>query len=466
MTRPYLQQKIENEKRLLEEIKAKKAVLTALPPRCTFEHSFRCNYNCKKCGYSSLSRGKDFTAIHAAEWDSAVLERIVDELFPTMKYVESTLLGEPFLSPQFEHLMELCRKYGVYYRPTTNASLLTEDKLPIINGVVDWLKCSFDAHTEELYKKLYLNDNYHTVIKNLKRFSEARVNMDPYPWFRVGLVLMRSNLPYLKEYADFVFNELKVDDMEIMALNYANEEMLDEFYWDIPEEVNKAIDDLIDHCIKNKYRLRLAFTRMPRRDGTWIGGVTSTMRSKEIAESQPKADNTPKHPYSDDVLKGDIFGNREQMEDGYIWTNDMRISSLKANDGSTVGVCELFTRPFLKPPTKERLVEDWIKYESCGSCSTFVFGNLLKNSFKDLYNGPMMQEVRKFLYNKYSINRENWMTPCKHCLCIDQIYLYENNGQPNVGKRYFPGDNLYETSCKNSTGKRILQYIQKTVKKF
>lgn len=361
-----------------------------------------------------------------------------------MKYVESTLLGEPFLSPQFGRVMEFCRKYGVYYRPTTNASLLTEDKLPLIDGVVDWLKCSFDGHTEELYKKLYLNDNYHKVIKNLKRFSEARVNMDPYPWFRVGLVLMRSNLPYLKEYADFVFNELKVDDMEIMALNYANDEMLDEFYWDIPEEVNKALDDLIDHCIKNKYRLRLAFARMPRKDGTWIDGVTSKMRSREIAETQPKADNVPKHPYSDDVLQGDIFGNREQMEEGYIWTNDMRVSSIKANDGSTIGVCELFTRPFLKPPTKERLTEDWIKYESCGSCSTFVFGNLLKSSFKDLYNGPMIQDVRKFLYSKYSINRDKWMIPCKYCLCIDQIYSYESNGQPNAGKRFFSGDNLYE----------------------
>ncbi len=57
MSRPNIALKEENEKRLLSEIKAKKSVLTALPPRCTFELSWRCNYNCKKCRYSSLGEG-------------------------------------------------------------------------------------------------------------------------------------------------------------------------------------------------------------------------------------------------------------------------------------------------------------------------------------------------------------------------------------------------------------------------
>ena len=234
MNRPYLLEKQENEKMLIREIKLKKTVLTALPPRCTFEHSWRCNYRCKKCGYSSLSRGNDFSAAEMPEWEWADIERLAQELFPTMRYVESTLLGEPFLSTQFHALMNTLRKYGVYYRPTTNGSLLTSDVCESINGVVDWLKCSFDAHTAPLYEKLYLNSNFNRVISNLKQFSLARSRMTPYPWFRVGLVLMRSNLESLRDYADFVFQELGVDDMELMALNYANPEMSDEFYWDIP----------------------------------------------------------------------------------------------------------------------------------------------------------------------------------------------------------------------------------------
>ncbi len=443
MVRPYLELKRENEKKLLSEIKAKKLVFSAMPPRCTFELSWRCNYNCKKCTYSSLTRGKSFSAANFPEWEWEDVQRIADEVFPTMRYTESTLLGEPLLSPKFKDLMALYRKYGVYYRPTTNASLLTEDKLEILGGVIDWLKVSIDAHTYKLYEALHLNGLFNKVKENLKRFSRSREHMDPYPWFRAGLVLMRANLPHLKDYADFVFQELGVDDMEIMALNYANEEMVDEFLWDMPEEVNRKLDELIEYCIDKKYRLRLAFTRMPRRDGTWID-QTSMERSKEIERTQPGADNSGYERYSEEVRNGDIFGNREQLEEGYIWTNDLRKTRIKADDGTFIGVCEFFTRPFFKPPTKERDGKDWIKYESCGSCSTFVFGNLKEQSFRSLYNSPMVQEVRNFLYNKYSLPRSEWMVPCRNCLCVDQIYREESNGRANVGRRFFPGDDLYE----------------------
>jgi MoaA/NifB/PqqE/SkfB family radical SAM enzyme len=442
MARPYLQHKIYNEKLLLAEIKGKKAVLTAMPPRCTFELSWRCNYRCKKCTYSSLEMGSDFSAVEFPEWEWETVESIAEQVFPTMRYTESTLLGEPFLSPMFKNLMDLYRRYGVYYRPTTNGSLLTDEKIESISGVTDWLKCSFDGYTDEIYRNLHLNGNFNTVVKNLKNFSKSREYMDPYPWFRVGLVLMRTNLFHLREYADFVFQELGVDDMEIMCLNYSNEPMIDEFYWDIPDQVNRIMDELVDHCIKNKYRLRLAFTRMPREDGSWID-MSSEERSGEIAQMQPKADNSGYEKYSDEVREGDIFGNKEQLEDGYVWSNDMRISRIRADDGSHVGVCEFFTRPFFKPPTREHDGQDWIKFESCGSCSTYVFGNLRENSFAELYNSPMIQDVRQFLYEKYDKPRNQWMVPCKNCLCVDQIYSFNSNGRPNVGLRFFPGDDLY-----------------------
>lgn len=442
-TRPFLEQKRRNEALLLQEIREKRTTLTARPPRCTFEHSWRCNYRCKKCAYSSLTRGETFSAAQLAEWAPDDLRRLAEELFPTMTYVESTLLGEPFLSPQFKALMGLCRDYGVYYRPTTNASLLTEEVFPHINGVVDWLKCSFDAHTPELYQRLYLNNQFTRVVKNLKAFSAARRQMTPYPWFRVGLVMMRSNLLSLREYADFVFGELGVDDMEVMALNYSNDEMLDEFYWDIPDVVNREIDALANHAVTHGYRVRLPFFRMPRQDGSWIDGETSAVVAARFADNQPVASPRTDVAYSEEVLRGDIFGNREQLERGYVWSNDMRTSRITATDGSPIGVCEYFTRPFFKPPTTEADGRSWIKYESCGSCSTFVFGNLKQATFGELYNNAMNTRVREFMYNKPQLPRDEWMLPCKNCLCVDQVYLYDSNGQPNVGVRVFDEAGLY-----------------------
>lgn len=455
MSRPYLEVKEENEGRLLAEIKAKKTSLSAFPPRCTLEISWRCNYACKKCGYSKLEHGPDFSAANFPEWEWEDIERVAAEFFPTCRYTQSTLLGEPFFSPQFKRLMELYRRYGVYYRPTTNGSLLNEDAIGTISGVVDWLKCSFDGHTPDLYERLHLNKNFHLVVNNLKKFSQARRYMTPYPWFRIGVVLMRSNLAHLKDYADFVFQELNVDEMEIMALNYANPPMLDEFYWDIPREVNRRIQDLVEHCIEHKYRLRLPFARMPLRDGSWDGS-TGHAAAREIAACQPDADNTGYDKYSDEVRQGDVFGNRQTLEKGYIWSNEMRVTRIRGDNGSMVGVCPSFNRPFFKPPTTECGGQPWIKVESCGSCSAFVFGNLKEQSFSEIYNSPMYREVRRFLYERYEIPRERWMVPCRNCLCVDPIYRFESNGQPNVGRRFFPGDDLYDRPASRISDDRIL----------
>ncbi|MFH1115345.1 MAG: radical SAM protein [Pseudomonadota bacterium] len=442
MNRPYLDAKIENETRLLAEIRAGNPRPTAFPPRCTFEISWRCNYTCKKCTYSKLTRGENFSAIDYPEWQWEDIERIAHEYFPTCRLTQSTLLGEPFLSPHFKDLMNLYRRFGVYYRSTTNGSLLTEEKLDSVNGVVDWLKCSFDGHTAELYEKLHLNGNFSTVVRNLKRFSDNRRYMTPFPWFRIGMVLMRSNMNYLKDYADFVFQEIGVDEMEVMALNYANDQMLDEFHWDLADELNTRLDELVDHCIDRKYRLRLPFTRMPRADGSW-NGPTAGRRADEIAGAQPDADNSGYDKYSEEVRVGDIFGNKQTLEKGYVWSNEMRISRIKGDDGNWIGVCPALNRPFFKPPTIESDGKDWIKVESCGSCSTYVFGNLKEQSFSEIYGSPMYQQVRTFLYGRYNHPRENWMIPCRHCLCVDPVYSYESNGVPNVGLRFFPGADLY-----------------------
>jgi hypothetical protein len=243
--------------------------------------------------------------------------------------------------------------------------------------------------------------------------------------------------------------------MEIMALNYANPAMVDEFYWDIPGEVNRRIDDLVEHCIHHKYRLRLPFARMPAMDGSW-DGPTGHARAREIASCQPDADNTGYEKYSDEVRQGDIFGNRQTLEKGYVWSNEMRVTRIQGNDGSMVGICPSFNRPFFKPPTTERDGRPWIKVESCGSCSSFVFGNLKNQSFDEIYNSSMYQQVRRFLYERYDMPRERWMIPCKKCLCVDPIYRFESNGQPNVGRRFFPGDDLYDSPVCAPTADNIV----------
>ena len=425
--------KNDNEKLLLEEIRAKKTVLTALPPRLTFEVSRACNYVCKKCVYAATANPPGFSAVRAPEWEKEDIERVVEELFPTLQYTESTLLGEPLLNRNFAWFMGLYKKHGVYFRPTTNASLLTLEKLEVLDGTLDWLKCSFDAHTRELYHKLYLKDSFKAVSENLTAFGKYRWKMSPVPWFRVGLVLMRSNMPYLTEYADYCNEVLGVDDIEIMALNNATPALADEFYWNIPDVVDKAVDKLINHCIKKRYRLRLPFVKM---------GTTRIYEDTDDAancnhDAEYQSARQFVQGYSRQVKQGDIFGNKEQLERTYIWSNHERVATVFADDLSLIKVCEYFTRPFLKPP---EVPGGPLWVEACGSCSTFRFGDLKKQAFKEIYNNELNQALREYMYRSWGSRKP---LACERCLCIDSVYNETNNGAGNVGRRWGVGEDIY-----------------------
>ena len=406
--RPYIQNKKDNIAKLSEGIKGKKLILTGRPPAYTMEVSRRCNYHCKICGYNEQYR-KGINPANNPTVSFEKFKKLAEEIFPTTCYTESTLLGDPFFTPYLKDMLDIYRKYGVYWRPTTNGSLLTEQKVELINGVVDFLKCSFDSHIEETYEKIRLGGKYKNVVKNLKHFSRFREQMDPKPWFRVGIILMQSNLDTFIDYIRFAFEELGVDDVEMMALNYAHSEMVDEFIFNEAERVNDIIWKACQYCMDKDYRLRLGFAA--------FGPKSSKEVSKLLAEEPAnQIKNLPSDylRYSEDVRNPNIFGDKQYFEDYIVWTNDMRITQVEGT-----GVCEGMLRLFIKP--------EWT-VEVCGSCATYVLGDLNCSSFDEIYNGPMAQKLRQFLYERYTIAKGCWLRPCRDCLCYDQEYSYQSNG--------------------------------------
>jgi MoaA/NifB/PqqE/SkfB family radical SAM enzyme len=228
-------------------------------------------------------------------------------------------------------------------------------------------------------------------------------------------------MDYLIEYAKFVTEEIGVDDIEIMHLNFANPQMVDEFYFDRLDYVQQKFNELAEYCETRKIRLRLPSGKY---------------------ENRTKADNSGYEKYSDCARGGDIFGSQDCLGEYYVWANEDRVNYIEAYDGSKIASCEYWTRLFFKPPTIE-FGKPWLKVESCGSCSNFVFGNLKEKSFKEIYNNELFQKVRLFMYNKHELPRGKWAVPCSRCLCQESIYCESNNGPSNVGKRWFLGDDIY-----------------------
>ena len=395
-------EKLRNKDLLWEEIEAKKTFLTHLPPRITFQTHQRCNFSCRFCYhfYNKYYEGVDPMTMGCMSLDH--IKKIADELFPTLQFYEATLLGDPFLSPNFDEEMKLCRQYNVYFRPTTNASLLTEEKLEQVDGVMDWFKCSFDSHIRSVYNYIKIGVRYEKVVEKLKMFAEKRYEMSPVPYFRMGFVLTDLNMEHLPEYMIWCRDELGVDDIEVMGLNVDHYHIEAMGVFDEPDRVNECLERAIQTALDRKIRLTLPFLRIPGEGATGEERYVSGRRARELEKQQEGMGFIA--PEAFDRMSYVMRNPRNYWnfgDVGYVWCHDFRRKDL----------CEeFFNRPFVI----------WNgNVEACGNCNTFNMGNVFHKPFREIWNCDLYQEVRRRMYEG---EVDSWFRPCHDCICMHVTY--------------------------------------------
>jgi MoaA/NifB/PqqE/SkfB family radical SAM enzyme len=392
--------KLRNEDLLWQTVERGDAYIPNFPPRLTFETSKRCNLACRMCYHFSTRFIQGRSTMDQPYMDLRLIEKVAEELFPTLQYYETTLLGDPFLAPYLDDELRLAGQYNVYMRPTTNGTTVTEKNIAKVNGRMDWLKCSFDSHIRGIYNAIRIGAEYETTIKRLKTFNRLREQMDPVPYFRMGLVLSDMNVDNLADYVAWCHEEMGVDDVEIMGINIDAPHVEPMALFDKAERVNRNLDAAVDLAIDRKYKLRLDFTRMPYPGS---GRFVCQERSAELREIQK--DFGFQAPRLFDRMSYVIRNprNRHEIGDvGQVWSNNMR----------RMDRClEFFNRPF---------VLDNGNIEGCGNCDTFLLGNLKRQNFSDIWNNDLYMDIRRKMF-KGRI-KENWYEPCNDCICMDVTY--------------------------------------------
>ncbi|MCX6356118.1 MAG: SPASM domain-containing protein [Candidatus Aureabacteria bacterium] len=399
MMTPYLASaKLENEERLWKEVSAKSLILGCMPPRLTLQTHRRCNFSCIYCSNFVKRYYDHCDPEQGGTMDPALLEKIVAELFPTLQYYEATLLGEPFLSPSLARELQLCRDYGVYYRPTTNGSFLSEETIEKVDGVMDWMKCSFDSHIRGIYNYMKIGTRYDAVLAKLKLFARKRYSMKPVPYFRIGAVLTDLNMDYLPEFIIWCREVLGADDVEVMGFNMGHGTMGHLTIMDDPGRVNRVLERSIQTAVEKRVKLRLAFCRIPGAEECGADQISSSQRAENLRTEQGSLGFIPPEAFE---RMSYVIGNERNRGDigdlGYVWSNEMRRHDL----------CEeFFNRPFII----------WNgNVEACGNCDTFLTGNIASQPFREIWNGPLYREIRRRMYEKPV---SAWYAPCRHCICM------------------------------------------------
>lgn len=392
--------KIENEDKLWEYVNNQRDYIPYLPPRITFITSKRCNLSCRFCYHFRHKYMHNISPLNMPVMDKKLIYKVAEEIFPTLQYYETTLLGDPFLSPTLDIELELASKYGVYMRPTTNGTTVTDKNIDKVSGHMDWLKCSFDSHIRGVYNSIRIGARFENTIKKLKNFVKRREEMDPMPYFRMGLVLNDLNVEEIPDYFLWCHEYMGVDDVEIMGLNVDADHIESLSVFDKAKIVNKSLDKVIDLALTKKYRLRLDFTQMPEPNGDRF---VCQKRSKELREQQRQYGFVP--PKNFEKMSYVIQNPRNRWEIcdiGYVWSNNMRDDK----------VCiEFMNRPFIL---------DNGNVEVCGNCNTFKAGNLKYQNFSEVWNSKMYKYIRRAMYD--GTIKKDWPDACNDCICMGVTY--------------------------------------------
>jgi MoaA/NifB/PqqE/SkfB family radical SAM enzyme len=179
------------------EQKARTPSPVSLPFHLVLDTTGRCNIRCPACFREALG----FDLNHEPDMPAAVLERAIDDLFPTADSVNVTVIGEPFLTPHWEQLLEALQEYRVGLQLTTNGTVLNRKQFAEkVAPVLRHLEVSFDSASPALFERLRKGARFEQVLANTRAIGEIR-RAQPEPKFHFGLsvTLFQQNVAELPD---------------------------------------------------------------------------------------------------------------------------------------------------------------------------------------------------------------------------------------------------------------------------
>lgn len=160
-----------------------------LPFALSIEPTTACNLGCPACpsGLKSFTRP-------TGKLDLLEHERWLDNLAPTVFYINYYFQGEPFLHPQFLDLIIAADKRNIYTATSTNAHFITAEKAKeIVHSGLNRLIISVDGLTQETYEQYRVHGTLAKVIEGTKNVIAARKEAGKGPYLIFQFLVVRAN---------------------------------------------------------------------------------------------------------------------------------------------------------------------------------------------------------------------------------------------------------------------------------
>ncbi|MFN8776181.1 MAG: SPASM domain-containing protein [Flavobacteriales bacterium] len=139
-----------------------------MPVSMSIEPTTACNLGCPECpsGLRQFTRPTgNLREQHFRRW--------LDELAPTLTYLNFYFQGEPFIHPRILELIAYAHGKGIYTATSTNAHFLSDDVARrTVESGLDRLIISIDGTTQDVYEQYRVYGNLDQVLEGARRVIE------------------------------------------------------------------------------------------------------------------------------------------------------------------------------------------------------------------------------------------------------------------------------------------------------
>ncbi|MFQ5515140.1 MAG: radical SAM/SPASM domain-containing protein [Myxococcota bacterium] len=191
-----------------------RALEVPLPTHIQVEPTTRCNATCGTCSRGSLAKDQ----LHN-DLKPAALERILD-CFPDLKSIRLLGLGEPFLAPEFETILEILKRRRIQVWLISNGSLLGKTRVrDLVHGYVYDLGVSIDSAEPDEFRELRPMGSIglEEVLAGTRALIAERNAGRSNAIIGVNSAISHTNLHSLDAIGDLCI-ELKVDYLAVVAV--------------------------------------------------------------------------------------------------------------------------------------------------------------------------------------------------------------------------------------------------------
>ena len=160
-------------KQYIKEYSGDKDYLFSAPLAVAWNLTSACNFRCTHCLYNE----KEYSSKGELSTEQAL--NLADELIGAGIVSVALSGGEAFLRPDTMDIIRKFKENNVAVHIFTNGSLLTDEIIDelaeLFNPYTDEVKISFDAATDETFRKIRHSDKFDKINENIKKLADKGV---------------------------------------------------------------------------------------------------------------------------------------------------------------------------------------------------------------------------------------------------------------------------------------------------